>query len=173
MCVWPWPYDAMTDNDMTMISAECVCILSASKAREIRASIDSPTATAEYWLNTLLKFYLRQLRHFPYSLALLPRPRVVHGSILCDPIQPNPSADWPNPAHYKWKIWTQPNTPNNGAYSFVVAYFYTRNLSRTFCHYHFITPSDRFLVPVRSAVKSNLTAWCNQMLSYRALNVLT
>jgi len=23
--------------------------------------------------------------------------RVVHGSILCDPIQPNPSADWPNP----------------------------------------------------------------------------
>ena len=30
--------------------------------------------------------------------------RVVHGSILCDPIQPNPSPDWPNP--------TQPNTTN-------------------------------------------------------------
>jgi len=30
--------------------------------------------------------------------------RVVHGSILCDPIQPTPSADWPNP--------TQPNTTN-------------------------------------------------------------
>jgi len=23
--------------------------------------------------------------------------RVVHGSILCDQTQPNPSADWPNP----------------------------------------------------------------------------
>ena len=30
------------------------------------------------------------------------KPRVVHESILCDPIQPNPSADWPNP--------TRPNT---------------------------------------------------------------
>ena len=29
-------------------------------------------------------------------------------------------------------------------------------------HYHFITPSDPFPVPVRSAIKSNLTAWCNQ-----------
>jgi len=34
--------------------------------------------------------------------------RVVHGSILCDPIQPNPSADWPNP--------TQPNTTNKFNY---------------------------------------------------------
>ena len=33
------------------------------------------------------------------------RPTVVHGSILCEPIQPNPSADptQPNPTHYKWK----------------------------------------------------------------------
>jgi len=40
------------------------------------------------------------------------RPTVVHGSILCEPIQPNPSADptQPNPTHYKWKIWTLPNT---------------------------------------------------------------
>jgi len=30
------------------------------------------------------------------------------------------------------KIWTQPNTTNNGTYSLVVAYFYTQNLSRTF-----------------------------------------
>ena len=29
--------------------------------------------------------------------------RVVHGSILCDPTEPNPSTDWPNPTHYKWK----------------------------------------------------------------------
>jgi len=32
--------------------------------------------------------------------------------------------------------------------------------------------SDRFPVPVRSAVKSNLTAWCCQNLSSRALNAL-
>jgi len=30
------------------------------------------------------------------------------------------------------KIWTQPNTTNNGAYSLVVTCFYTQNLSRTF-----------------------------------------
>ena len=34
-----------------------------------------------------------------------------------------------------------------------------------------MTSSDRFLVPVRSAVKSNLTDWCFQNLSKRALNV--
>ena len=33
--------------------------------------------------------------------------------------------------------------------------------------------SDRFPVPVRSAVKSNLTDWCFQNLSKRALNALT
>ena len=67
--------------------------------------------------------------------------RVVHGSILCDPIQPNPSADWPNPTKSNptqpttsGKTWTptQPNTTNNGAYSLVVTYFYTQNLSRNF-----------------------------------------
>ena len=36
-----------------------------------------------------------------------------------------------------------------------------------------MTSSDRFPVPVRSAVKSNLTAWCCQNLSERALNALT
>ena len=39
--------------------------------------------------------------------------------------------------------------------------------------YHFMTSSDRFQVPVRSAVKSNLTAWSWQNLSSRALNALT
>jgi len=60
--------------------------------------------------------------------------RVVHGFILCDPIQPNPSTDWPNPTHCKWKNLdpTQPNTTNSGAYSSVVTYFYTQNLSCTF-----------------------------------------
>ena len=39
--------------------------------------------------------------------------------------------------------------------------------------YHFMTSSDRFPVPVRSAVKSNFTSWCCQNLSKRALNALT
>jgi len=43
------------------------------------------------------------------------------------------------------KIWTQLDTANNGVESLVV----------------------------RSAVKSNFNAWCNQILSYRALNALT
>jgi len=38
--------------------------------------------------------------------------------------RPDPSAEWPNP--------TQPNTTNKGAYSLVVAYFNTKNLSCTF-----------------------------------------
>jgi len=49
--------------------------------------------------------------------------RVVRGSILCDPTQPNPlqvEKFGRNP--------TQPNTTNNGAYSLVVTYFYTKNL---------------------------------------------
>ena len=36
-----------------------------------------------------------------------------------------------------------------------------------------MTSSDRFPVPVRSAVKSNFTDWCFQNLSKRALNALT
>ena len=36
-----------------------------------------------------------------------------------------------------------------------------------------MTTPDRFPVPVRSAVKSNLTNCCNQNLSNRALNILT
>ena len=36
-----------------------------------------------------------------------------------------------------------------------------------------MTSSDRFPVPVKSAVKSNLTDWCFQNLSKRALNALT
>jgi len=67
-----------------------------------------------------------------------------------------------NPTHYKWKKIgpnpTRPNTTNNGANSLVVTYFYTQNLS-----------SYRFPKPVRSAAESNLTAWCNRILSNRAL----
>jgi len=33
--------------------------------------------------------------------------------------------------------------------------------------------SDRFPVPVRLAVKLNLTSWCDQILSKRALNAFT
>jgi len=37
--------------------------------------------------------------------------RGVHGSILCDLMQPNPSADWPNRTQpiTSGKIWTQPD----------------------------------------------------------------
>ena len=38
--------------------------------------------------------------------------------------------------------------------------------------YYFITSSDRYPIPVRSAVKSNLTAWCDQNLSNHAPTVL-
>ena len=54
--------------------------------------------------------------------------RVVYGSILCDPIQPYPSADWPtqpNPLQVE-KFGSNPTQPiitNNGAYSLVVTYF--------------------------------------------------
>jgi len=63
----------------------------------------------------------------------------------------------------------QYNTTNNGSYSLVVTVIGLR--------YHFFTASDRvsggFLVPVILAVKSNLTAWYNQILSNHALNALT
>jgi len=35
------------------------------------------------------------------------------------------------------------------------------------------TSKDRFPVPERSAVKSHVTAWCNKILSNRALSELT
>jgi len=56
---------------------------------------------------------------------------VVH---FWDPIQPNPSADWPNPLQME-KFGpnpTRPNATNNGACTLVVTYFHTQNLSRTF-----------------------------------------
>ena len=37
-------------------------------------------------------------------------------------------------------------------------------------HCHFMTSCDQFPVSIRSAVKSNLTAWCYHSLSNRALN---
>jgi len=40
-------------------------------------------------------------------------------------------------------------------------------------HYHFLTSSDRFPRAVRWAEKWNLTAWCDQNLSNRALNALS
>jgi len=39
--------------------------------------------------------------------------------------------------------------------------------------YHFVSSFDWFQVPIRSAVKSNLTIWCCQNLSKHALNALT
>jgi len=44
-------------------------------------------------------------------LVQLIQTRLVYGSILCDPIQLNPSADWPKPTQptTSGKIWTQPD----------------------------------------------------------------
>ena len=56
---------------------------------------------------------------------------VVHGSILCDPVQPNPSLTdrtQPDPLQVK-KFGPNPtksNITNNGAYSLVVTYFIQR-----------------------------------------------
>ena len=89
------------------------------------------------WLPPLLKVELG--RGCPWLVTPLvtagQKPEDVHESILCDPIQPNPSAHWPHLAHYKWKI----------------------------------------LVPTRldPIQLTNLTAWCNQIVSNRALNALT
>jgi len=51
-----------------------------------------------------------------------------------DPTQPVSWLTKPNLIHCKWEKLdpTQPNTTNNGAYTFVVTYFYAQNLSRTF-----------------------------------------
>jgi len=76
---------------------------------------------------------------------------------LTDPTQSNrlPVEKFgPNP--------TQPNTTKHKLQLTVIGQ-----------HYHFITPSDRFPVPDRSAVKSNLTAWGNKILSNPAINAIT
>ena len=74
------------------------------------------------------------------SSSLSERRTHVHGSILCDSIQPHQltGPTQPNPVQVK-KFGPKPTQPN------------------TNCHwltyYHFITPSDQFPVPVRSAHK--------------------
>jgi len=50
---------------------------------------------------------------------------------------------------------------------------YFNRKSRTQVYYYFITSSDWFPIPIKSVVKSNLTAWCDQNLSNCALNALT
>jgi len=73
---------------------------------------------------------------------------------LTDPTQPDPvqvKKLGPNR--------TQPNTTNNGAYSLVVTYFHTQNL--------WVSGTGQI------GRKTNLTAWCNQLLSNRALSALT
>jgi len=99
---------------------------------------------------------------------------------LTDPPQPNPlqvEKFGPDP--------TQSNTTNNGAYSLVVTYFYTQTYLVLFVNQastyscslliiiHIITASLFHSKTSSSAVKSNLTAGYNQILSNRALNALT
>jgi len=59
-----------------------------------------------YILKHLHTFLLQSATRFVIlsrksSTILIDDSIVVHGSILCDPIRPNPSADWPNPTHCK------------------------------------------------------------------------
>ena len=66
---------------------------------------------------------------------LLKRPsRVVHGSILCDPIQPNPTHQLTEPSqtHYKWKNLdpTRPNPWVNRTHGQLC----NQGLTRGFCH---------------------------------------
>ena len=65
------------------------------------------------------------------------RRRVLHLGNSTDPYQSCPWVHfvWPNPTQptTSGKIWTQPDTTNNGAYSSVVTCFYTQSLCRTFC----------------------------------------
>ena len=65
------------------------------------------------------------------------------------------------------KIWTQPNTTNNGAYSLVVTYFYTKNLSSTFCQPSILPPATQTFSKlnlclgksVSLLLSTGLTAW--------------
>ena len=102
-------------------------------------SIADTTARCKVFTSTPQKLHLGLLDKCkaPNKTVSLWVRTVFYGSILCDPSQPNPSADWPNPTLLttSGKIWTQPNTASN----------------------------NRFPVPVISAVKSNLTARCNQI----------
>ena len=96
---------------------------------------------------------------------------------LTDPTQPN--------LLQVAKICTQPNTTNNGAYSLVVTYFYTQNLSCTFRQpninlfvfftdlYTYYNSAVMSLKTSSSVVTSNLPAGCSQISSNRALNALT
>jgi len=103
---------------------------------------------------------------------------------LTDPPQPNPlqvEKFGPDP--------TQSNTTNNGVYSLVVTYFLYTDLSRTFSQpsinlFMLMLGSILIIIHIKtvslfhsktssSAVKSNLTAGYNQILSNRALNALT
>jgi len=60
--------------------------------------------------------------------------RVVRGSILCDP--------------------TQPNTTNNGAYRLVVTYFYTKNLSCTFSQTNILLMFVAVITHIKSVIMS-------------------
>ena len=70
------------------------CVGSASmKRKQPRCSRWSPVRRSPATVSAIvLSIVLSQ----PFTTNRL---RDVHGSILCDPIKPNPSADWPNPTN--------------------------------------------------------------------------
>jgi len=120
--------------------------------------------------------------------------RVVHGLFcmtgsnpihhLTDPTQPNPlQVKKLDPTQYKLMLMSVSGFKPVPGLKWVKAAELNRKLrtqvsntsksASLWSYCHFITPSDRFPVPVRSAEKSNLTAWCNQILSNCAWNALT
>jgi len=74
---------------------------------------------------------------------------------------------WPNPTkpNTSGRIWTRPNTTNNGAYSLVVTYFYTKNLSCIFCQ-----PSMLFTV-ITHMKNSVIISFKNKKCSKHKVNI--
>ena len=76
----------------------------------------------------------------------------------------------PAGTHWRTNSTQQENTDAGVKHLYVRISIIKANYKQQYC---FIFSSDRFAIPVKSAVISNLTAWCDQNLSNRALNALT
>ena len=128
-----------------------------------------PWLLSKYNINTNENCFFCTFSLFNFS-SVFPGGQLTPFAAIC-----GRSCDWPNPTHYKWKNLdpTRPNTTNNGAYSLIVTYFYTQNLSRTFSLNQASTYSCALLISRRIFLLERSSAWCNQILSNRALNALT
>ena len=92
-------------------------------------------------------------------------PHLIHGSL----VRPESTPKW-----HPDQLTQLNSTENYGCRCLIpLSPHRYNNLTIINEHHHFMTSSDRFPVPIRSAVKSYLTAWCCQNLSKRAVNALT